>query len=97
MTKLIIIGFLGGIPAGLLGLGGGVLFIPLMVYLAKFQMKEITGVSSMAVAIVATIGSIRYGLKGYGMEPFIPYLIFGGILGALAGNKINTGLNSNTL
>ena len=97
MTKLIIIGFLGGIPAGLLGLGGGVLFIPLMVYLAKFKMKEITGVSSMAVAIVATIGSIRYGLKGYGMEPFIPYLIFGGILGALAGNKINTGLNSNAL
>ena len=39
MTKLIIIGFLGGIPAGLLGLGGGVLFIPLMVYLAKFKMK----------------------------------------------------------
>ena len=97
MTKLIIIGFLGGIPAGLLGLGGGVLFIPLMVYLAKFKMKEITGVSSMAVAIVATMGSIRYGLKGYGMEPFIPYLIFGGILGALAGNKINTGLNSNAL
>ena len=60
-------------------------------------MKEITGVSSMAVAIVASIGSIRYGIKGYGVEPFIPYLIIGGIIGALAGNKINTGLNNNAL
>ncbi len=97
MTKLILIGFLGGIPAGLLGLGGGVLFIPLMVYIAKLEMKEITGVSSMAVAIVASIGSIRYGVKGYGVEPFIPYLIVGGILGALAGNRINTGLNNKAL
>jgi len=95
--KLLLVGFLGGIPAGLLGLGGGVLFIPLMVYIAKLNMKEITGVSSMAVAIVATVGSIRYSLRGYGLEPFIPYLIGGGILGALAGNQINKGLNSNSL
>ena len=75
MSKLLIVGFLGGIPAGLLGLGGGVLFIPLMVYVAKLKMKEITGVSSMAVAIVATVGSIRYISEGYGLEAFIPYLI----------------------
>lgn len=95
--KLLLVGFLGGIPSGLLGLGGGVLFIPLMVYIAKLNMKEITGVSSMAVAIVATVGSIRYSSKGYGLEPFIPYLILGGILGALAGNQINKGLNNNSL
>ena len=84
--KLLLVGFLGGIPSGLLGLGGGILFIPL-----------ITGVSSMAVAIVATVGSIRYGSKGYGLEPFIPHLIIGGILGALAGNQINKKLNNKSL
>ena len=95
--KLLLVGFLGGIPSGLLGLGGGVLFIPLMVYIAKLKMKEITGVSSMAVAIVATVGSIRYGSKGYGLEPFMPHLIIGGILGALAGNQINKKLNNKSL
>ena len=91
------VGFLGGIPAGLLGLGGGILFIPLMVYIAKLNMKDITGVSSMAVAIVATVGSIRYSSEGYGLGPFIPYLIVGGILGALVGNRLNKGLDSNSL
>ena len=95
--KLLVVGFLGGIPAGLLGLGGGILFIPLMVYIAKLNMKEITGVSSMAVAIVATVGSIRYSSEGYGLGPFIPYLIVGGILGALVGNRLNKGLDSNSL
>ena len=95
--KLLLVGFLGGIPSGLLGLGGGILFIPLMVYIAKLKMKEIAGVSSMAVAIVATVGSIRYGSKGYGLEPFIPHLIIGGILGALAGNQINKKLNNKSL
>ena len=51
----------------------------------------------MAVAIVATVGSIRYGSKGYGLEPFIPHLIIGGILGALAGNQINKKLNNKSL
>ena len=88
---------MGGIPAGLLGLGGGILFIPLMVYIAKLNMKDITGVSSMAVAIVATVGSIRYSSEGYGLGPFIPYLIVGGILGALVGNRLNKGLDSNSL
>ena len=95
--KLLLVGFLGGIPSGLLGLGGGILFIPLMVYIAKLKMKEIAGVSSMAVAIVATVGSIRYGSKGYGLEPFMPHLIIGGILGALAGNQINKKLNNKSL
>ena len=95
--KLLLVGFLGGIPSGLLGLGGGVLFIPLMVYIAKLKMKEITGVSSMAVAIVATVGSLRYGSRGYGLEPFIPYLIIGGILGALAGNQISKKLDNKSL
>ena len=95
--KLLMVGFLGGIPAGLLGLGGGILFIPLMVYIAKLNMKDITGVSSMAVAIVATVGSIRYSSEGYGLGPFIPYLIVGGILGALVGNRLNKGLDSNSL
>jgi len=95
--KLLLVGFLGGIPSGLLGLGGGVLFIPLMVYFAKLKMKEITGVSSMAVAIVATAGSIRYSSKGYGIEPFIPYLIIGGVLGAIAGNQINKQLSNKSL
>ena len=31
------------------------------------------------------------------MEPFIPYLIVGGILGALAGNQINKKLNNKSL
>ena len=68
-----------------------------MVYIAKLNMKEITGVSSMAVAIVATVGSIRYSSEGYGLGPFIPYLIVGGILGALVGNRLNKGLDSNSL
>jgi len=59
------IGTIGGLLSGILGIGGGVVFVPLLTYLTKSDFKINTGVSSLAVVFVASASSITYLLKGF--------------------------------
>ena len=55
MIKYFLIGSIGGLLSGILGIGGGVVFVPLLTYLTKTDFKTNTGVSSLAVVFVATV------------------------------------------
>ena len=46
--------------SGLLGVGGGVIFVPLLTYLTKIDFKTNTGISSLAVVFVASASSLTY-------------------------------------
>ena len=60
MLTYLIIGFTGGMLSGLLGVGGGVIFVPLLTYLTKIDFKTNTGISSLAVVFVASASSLTY-------------------------------------
>ena len=66
--KLNIISFLIGIVAGtfggLVGLGGGVVMIPLMVGFLKFTQHKAHGTSLVALVFTGISGAITYALKG---------------------------------
>ena len=53
----ILCGFICGIPSGLLGLGGGVLFVPAQQLLLKMPLKRAIANSAATVAIVAIAGA----------------------------------------
>ena len=58
------IGFAAGVMSGLLGIGGGVLFVPgLVVFLDESQLGA-EATSLVAVVIVAVVGALRQ--RGYG-------------------------------
>lgn len=64
MIGLIAIGVAGGVIAGLLGVGGGVLFVPglvLFVGLGQHQAEATSLLAIVPVAIVGTIRQDRYG------------------------------------
>ena len=65
MIKYFLIGSIGGLLSGILGIGGGVVFVPLLTYLTKTDFKTTTGVSSLAVVFVATGSSITYILNDF--------------------------------
>jgi uncharacterized protein len=57
-------GFLGGFFGGLLGVGGGVIMIPLMTWLSKLTQHQAHGTSLVAIAFSASVGSATYFAKG---------------------------------
>lgn len=57
-------GLLGGFFGGLLGLGGGVIMIPLMTWLAKMTQHQAHGTSLVAIVFTAIAGSVTYYALG---------------------------------
>lgn len=53
-------GVLGGFFGGLLGLGGGVIMIPLMTWLAKMTQHQAHGTSLVAIVFTAIVGAATY-------------------------------------
>jgi uncharacterized protein len=59
-----LIGFIAGIFGGLVGLGGGVVMIPLMVGILKMGQHKAHGTSLVALVFTGISGTITYALKG---------------------------------
>jgi uncharacterized membrane protein YfcA len=59
-----LIGFLAGFFGGMVGLGGGVIMIPLMVGLLKVDQHRAHGTSLVALVFTGLSGAIAYGVKG---------------------------------
>jgi len=62
-----------GIVSGIVGIGGGVLMIPIMVYFLKFKMHQAVGTSTALMIFTAFGGSISYLINGLGVEGLPPY------------------------
>jgi uncharacterized membrane protein YfcA len=58
------LGLLGGVLGGLLGVGGGLLFVPALVLLLDQSQLEAEATSLLAVVAVALVGAWRQ--RGYG-------------------------------
>lgn len=79
------IGVLDGIIAGLLGIGGGVLIIPILLYIANVEIKISTAVSAVQVFFASSFGTlfnyfqktinIRYALI-FGISSRITYFFW---------------------
>ncbi|HTG00657.1 MAG TPA: sulfite exporter TauE/SafE family protein [Nitrospirota bacterium] len=59
-----LIGLLAGIFGGLVGLGGGVIMIPLMVSVLKMDQHRAHGTSLVALVFTGLSGAVAYGMKG---------------------------------
>ncbi|HEY2140733.1 MAG TPA: sulfite exporter TauE/SafE family protein [Solirubrobacteraceae bacterium] len=59
MSGAIAIGLLGGIVAGLLGVGGGVLFVPGLVIFLSLSQHQAEATSLLAIIPVAIVGTYK--------------------------------------
>lgn len=78
MKTLLLWGFPLGIVSGIIGIGGGVLMIPIMVLILRFRMHQAVGTSTAVMMFAAVGGALSYmvnGLNVTGLPPFsIGYL-----------------------
>ena len=59
-----LIGFIAGVFGGLVGLGGGVVMIPLMVGVMKMGQHKAHGTSLVALVFTGISGAVTYAMKG---------------------------------
>jgi uncharacterized protein len=64
MIGAILVGLAGGVIAGLLGVGGGVLFIPGLVFFLGLDQHHAEATSLLAIVPVAIAGTLRHDSYG---------------------------------
>lgn len=62
--KLLAIGLAGGLMSGLLGVGGGVVMVPLLVLWAGYAQREGHAISLGAIIPISLAGIATYGAAG---------------------------------
>ena len=60
----LLVGVLGGFAGGLLGIGGGAIYIPAMVLLMDVQQHDAQGASLAAIVAVGLVGGITHWRQG---------------------------------
>jgi hypothetical protein len=83
--KLALVGAVGGVTSGLLGVGGGILIVPLLVLWAGYTQRDAHAWSLGAIVPIAIAGLIAYGAAGEVRVPEALALALGSIVGAALG------------
>lgn len=84
----IAIGFAAGVASGMLGVGGGILFVPGLAFLLGLSQLSAESTSLLAIVPVALVGAWRQ--HGYGNVRLRDGLLLGALspLGVLAGTEL---------
>ncbi|MBU0686648.1 MAG: sulfite exporter TauE/SafE family protein [Candidatus Margulisbacteria bacterium] len=81
----LLIGLVAGFVSGLLGLGGGVVFVPAIVLLLKRTQHEAHGTSLALIVPTAAMGAVIYGMHGNLDLEIVLWLAIFGMAGAYVG------------
>mgnify|MGYP001580316564 CR=1 FL=1 len=98
IISLLIIGVLAGILSGLIGVGGGVIMIPLLVFVLGYSQHAAQGTSLAVLAIPVTfIAAYNYYSEGYINWKFALIIALGFLVGGYFGSKLAISINQSML
>lgn len=87
IAELVGVGVAAGILAGLFGVGGGILFVPALVFVADLGQLEATATSLAAMIPLTVVGAWRQA--SYGNVRWRPALLVGALsVGGVAGGTV---------
>jgi len=86
---IILIGIAAGTLSGLVGVGGGIIIVPALVYFIGFSQKAAQGTSLGVLLLpVGILGVLQYYKQGHIDIKVVCYLSVGFILGGYIGSKV---------
>lgn len=88
-TLLVIIGLAAGVLAGLFGIGGGIVIVPALVYIARLPLQTAIGTSLGALLLpVGALGAWAYYRTGHLQWKAAAWVALGLFFGAWLGAKL---------
>ena len=98
LLLIVLIGLAAGILSGLVGVGGGIIIVPALIFLLGFGMHQAMGTSLGILLLPAGIlGVLNYYRKGYVDVKVVVILFVGFLIGNWVGSKISLGLSETVL
>lgn len=95
---ILLLGLTAGVAIGLLGIGGGVVLVPAMVYLLHFDQHMAQGTSLLILLPPIGLGALRQYWKNGNVDLQVGiYCAFGFLLGGYVGGKIAVPMRSSVL
>ena len=82
------IGSAGGLLAGLFGVGGGIVIVPLLVIVCGFSQHRAHAMSLTGIVPIAAVGAIAFALQGQVDAGIAGLLAAGSVVGAPLGARI---------
>jgi hypothetical protein len=90
-------GVVAGLASGLLGIGGGVVLVPVMTGVLHMPLKRVLGTSLVIIAVMVVPGTIVHAALGHINWAVCLWLSIGSIPGAIVGSRWTVRVKERTL
>jgi uncharacterized membrane protein YfcA len=85
----ILIGFIVGVLSAIMGIGGGFIIVPAMIYLLRMPTNMVIGTSLMQIIGITAITTVLQATSNYAVDIVLAaILIAGGVVGAQFGTRV---------
>jgi uncharacterized membrane protein YfcA len=94
---MVVLGMTTGFMSGLFGIGGGILMVPGLLFIAKFDSRRAHATSLAAMLPMAVSGLVTYVVNDTVDWPVVSLLSLGSVFGAFVGTSLLTRLSRRAL
>lgn len=88
VASAVVVGLAAGMLSGLLGVGGGIVMVPLLVTVAHLGQHEAHATSLAAIVPIAAVGAVRFAAAGTIDYVLAALLAAGSLAGAPLGARL---------
>ncbi len=94
----LVVGVLVGVLAAIMGVGGGFIMVPAMIYLLGMPTKVVVGTSLFQIIFVTAFTTLLHATTNYTVDVALAVLLLvGGVIGAQIGTMIGTRMKAEQL
>ncbi|MDZ7904527.1 MAG: sulfite exporter TauE/SafE family protein [Cypionkella sp.] len=94
----LVVGAVVGVLAAIMGVGGGFILVPAMIYLLGMPTKVVVGTSLFQIIFVTGFTTIMHAINSQTVDMMLAFLlIVGGVIGAQIGSRLSTRLKAEQL
>ena len=94
----VIVGIVVGVLAAIMGVGGGFIMVPAMIYLLGMPTKVVVGTSLYQIIFVTAFTTLLHATTNFTVDIVLAVLLLvGGVIGAQIGTRIGTRLKAEQL
>lgn len=92
------VGFVVGVMAAIMGVGGGFIMVPAMIYILGMPTKVVIGTSLFQVIFVSAFTTLAHAITNQSVDVVLAFLlIIGGVIGAQIGTRLSGRLKAEEL